>query len=323
MKVFVTGATGFIGRHLTARLVRQHHEVTALVRTESKRKLLPSKVNVLPGDMSIFKDENLVLPEFDVVIHLAGQITARTGHEYHEANCEATKDLVRCIVRQEWKLRRFLFASSLAAAGPSGDENILTEDDTPSPADPYGHSKLMAEEFLSTVTAFPTTSFRPAVVFGPGDENTLILFRMARFRIGFSLDGKPQMLTYVDVDDLNDAIITMMADESPDHKVYFVAHPDIISNEDIFMTLGEVMGHRVLILPLPTLGLMAASRVSGFVSERFGLRDILNDKQVEQLQHDFMCSGDKLSRDLGWTARRNLRSSLNKAYNGYRSERMI
>jgi nucleoside-diphosphate-sugar epimerase len=323
MKVLVTGATGFIGRHLTKKLIRQHHQVTALLRTPGKRKFLPAKADILEGDMSIFRDEDLVLPEFDVVIHLAGRIFAETNHAYYDANCEATKDLVRCIARQDWELKRFLFASSLAAAGPSGDDNILIEDDEPSPVEPYGHAKLMAEEFLSTVTDFPTTSFRPAIVFGPVDEHTLPLFRMAKFRLGISVGGKPQLLTFIDVDDLNEAILVMMADESPEHKVYFVAHPDIISNEDIFMTIGEVMGHRILMMPLPKLALTAASRLSELASERLGWRHQLDDKQIQQLTHDFMCSGDKLTRELGWEPRRNLRSSLNKAYNGYRTERLL
>ena len=319
MRIFITGATGFIGVHLTKRLVRQHHDVTVLLRTKQKRKLLPHRVEVIHGNMSIFQDETLELPPFDVVIHLAGQIFAKTAHEYHDANCEATKDLVRCIVRQDWDLKRFVFASSLAAAGPSGDENILDEDNTPHPIDPYGHAKLMAEEFLSTVAAFPTTSFRPAIVLGPGDENTLTLFKMAKYRLGMSINGKPQLLSFIDVDDLNDAIIKMIGEETDAHKTYFVAHPDIISNEDIFFTLGEVMGHRVFIVPLPKFGLTLASRISQLVSDQLGITNQLDEKQVLQLSNDFMCSGDKLKRELQWEPRRNLHSSIQKAYDGYRS----
>jgi len=323
MRVLITGATGFIGTHLTKRLVREHHEVTALLRTKSKRKLLPAKADILEGDMSIFKDEHLVLPPFDVVIHLAGAIFADTPHEYHDQNCEATKDLVRCIVRQDWDLKRFVFASSLAAAGPSGDEDILAEDSECHPIEAYGHAKLMAEEFLSTVRAFPTTSFRPAIVLGPGDENTLTLFQMARFRLGMSIDGKPQLLSFIDVDDLNEAILLMMADVSEGHRVYFVAHPDIITNEDLFLTIGEIMRRRVFIVPIPRIGLKWAVKASALLSERFGWKNQLDEKQEQQLTHHFMCSGDLLSEELNWEARRNLSASLSKAYKGYKDLGML
>lgn len=319
MNILVTGATGFIGQHLVRRLVRQRHNVTALLRTESKRKYLPGGVEILQGDLSIFRDETLVLPPQDIVIHLAGAIFADSAAAYHEQNYEATRDLVQCIARQEWKPRRFLFASSLAAAGPSGDDNVLHEEDPPKPVDDYGKAKLAVEKFLASVTAFPTTSFRPAVVLGPGDENTLTLFKMARYRVGFTIDGKAQMLSFVDVDDLNDAILKMMEDPSTMHKVYFVAHPEIITNEDLFMGLGVVMRHRVFIVPLPGFLLRLATRASGAISGALGIKNQLDEKQYQQLTHHFMCSGDALARDLKWEPRRSLLTSLQKASDGYRS----
>ena len=156
MKLFITGATGFIGVHLTKKLVKLGFEVTALLRTPAKRVLLPKEVKIIEGDMSIFEDHNLELPEFDIVIHLAGAIFAKSPEEYLKFNCEVTKDLVHCLENQKWKLKRFLYASSLAAGGPS--ENVAVDETSiPNPIDPYGAAKLASEEFLQTVTAFPTT----------------------------------------------------------------------------------------------------------------------------------------------------------------------
>lgn len=323
MKVLITGASGFIGTHLTRKLVRQHYQVTALVRSASARKNLPPRVEALEGDLSLFRDPNLVLPPFDLVIHLAGAVFAPDAHTYHDVNCEATKDLVRCLVRQDWKPERFLYASSVAAAGPSGDEHILSEDDACHPVEPYGHAKLMTEEFLSTVTAFPVTAFRPALVLGPGDRHTLPLFFLARFRLGITVGGKPQMLSFVDVDDLNEAIVTMMEDRSPGFKTYFVSHHDIITNEELFLTLGEVMNHRVFIVPVPEAGLKLAGKLSAWISAKLEREHLLDEKQFQQLTHHFMCSSDKLERELGWEARRNLKATLTKAYNGYRTLGML
>ncbi len=318
MKIFVTGATGFIGTHLTRLLIDKGHEVTALLRTESKKKLLPEEVKVIKGDLSLFQDQQLVLPQFDVVIHLAGVVFAANEAGYTKYNYTAVKELVGCLQRQEWKLKRFVFASSLAAAGPSGPTHVLTEKDEPNPIDYYGSAKRASELFLSTVKDFPTTSFRPAIVLGPGDENTLTLFKMARKRLGMSVDGKPQHMSFVDVDDLNDAIVVMVSDDSPEHKKYFVSHPDRISNILIFKTLEKVMDTNVFMIPLPKFVLYSAMKASTGVSTLLGIKNLLDLKQYKQLINNFVCSGQALSDDLNWKPKHNLQATMKKAFEGYK-----
>ena len=251
MKIFVTGATGFIGTHLVKQLCEANHEVTALLRTEGKKRLLPETCKILKGDLGIFQNKNLELPAFDVVIHLAGVIFEKDRAGYMKYNYEAVKDLVSCLERQNWKPRRLLFASSLAASGPSRKDQVMTEVDTPKPIDHYGEAKWLAEQHVKEQTSFPTTSFRPAIVLGPGDENSLTLFKMAKLGLGITVDGKPQQISFVDVDDLIEAIFKMIGDTSDQHRTYFVAHPQPVSNQILFDTLKEVMDTRVLMIPLP------------------------------------------------------------------------
>ena len=149
MRVFATGATGFIGRHLCAGLVEDGHDVLALVRTPAKASVLPASVEILSGDLSIFANPETILEPVDVVIHLAGVVTAEDPSDYHRINYVAVEDLVRCLERQKWSPRRLLFASSLAAAGPSPEGRPLTEADSPAPIDPYGKAKAEAEASCS------------------------------------------------------------------------------------------------------------------------------------------------------------------------------
>ncbi len=317
MKIFITGATGFIGTHLTHLLVGKGHDITVLLRTEKKRKSLPSNIKVIKGDLSLFQDQALKLPPFDIVIHLAGVIFAKNKAEYFKYNFHAVEDLIHCIQRQEWIPKRFLFASSLAAAGASGADKALTEHDSPHPVDPYGEAKLKAEHFLQGIEQFPTTSFRPAIVLGPGDENSLTLFKMAKKNIGININGKAQFITFVDVGDLICAIVKMMEDASREHKKYFVAHPNIISNIDLFQTLGKVMDKKIWMIPLPQPILYAAMIISTFFSKIIGTTNQLDNKQYYQLINHFICSSKALQKELNWKPKYNLEESIRKAYEGY------
>ncbi|MDC0231369.1 NAD(P)-dependent oxidoreductase [Aureispira] len=119
MRIFITGATGFIGVALTKLLVKLGYQVTVLLRNDKKRPLLPESVDVIKGDLTIFQQNDLILPPFDIIIHLAGAIFASSRKEYFKLNYFATVHLVNCIKRQEWTPNKFIFTSSLAAAGPS------------------------------------------------------------------------------------------------------------------------------------------------------------------------------------------------------------
>ena len=188
MRVLITGATGFIGAHLCHRLATAGHEVVALVRDRARASELPQQgVELLRGDLSLFTRTDLVLPACDAVVHLAGVVAAKRLGDYHDINFVAVQHLVQCLERQAWRPRRLLFASSLAASGPS-DGVLRTEADPCAPVEPYGESKRRAEEFLAGVS-LPTTTFRPALVFGPRDPASLTLFKMASRGFGFGVAG--------------------------------------------------------------------------------------------------------------------------------------
>ena len=108
---------------------------------------------------------------------------------------------------------------------------------------------------------------------------------MAKNRIGMTVDGKPQKLSFIDVDDLNDAIILMLKDISTENKLYYVSHSDKITSVEIFEKLGEIMGHKVWIVPIPKIGLTAAMKISTFASELLGFKNQLDIKQHDQLIH--------------------------------------
>ncbi|MGO9835032.1 MAG: NAD-dependent epimerase/dehydratase family protein [Polyangiaceae bacterium] len=323
MRLFVTGGTGFIGRHLCERLVARGDEVVALVRTPAKAARLPRGVETFRGDLATLADPKTVLPACDVVIHLAGVVAARREQDYAAINHSAVESLLACLGRQEWKPRRFLLASSLAAAGPSPRDRAWTEQDAPAPVDSYGIAKAKAE--VATGQApFPTTAFRPPIVLGPGDEASLTLFKAARSGVGFRVAGVPQRLSFVDVRDLVDAIVLMADDRRAGSFVYFVGHPRVMDVRELWRDLALAVHNSVTVVPLPWWVLYIAMCLSSLAARLFGFRNQLDAKQYKQMTAPaFVCSSDAIRRDLGWAPRHDLAECLAHAAEGYREEKLL
>lgn len=323
MRAFVTGATGFIGLHLTRALVARGDHVVALVRNKDKARALPPGVETFEGDLSVFADPATRLPPSDVVVHLAGVVAADRPEEYEAVNFGAVKDLVDCLARQSFVPRRVLFASSLAAAGPSPPDRAWTEDDPPNPIEAYGDAKARAESLLRGLP-YPTTAFRPPIVFGPGDPASLTLFRTARSGVGFRVAGTPQKLSFVDVRDLVDGILLMAGDTRPGSFVYFASHPDAFDVRDLWKGLSAAVGRTVRVLPIPRALLYSAMLASTGFSKILRFKNQLDEKQYLQMTAPaFVCSSEKLRQDLGWAPRHGLFDCLANAAQGYREAGLL
>lgn len=319
MQVLVTGATGFIGRHVCRHLAERGDRVVALVRSKRKAAVLGDRVEILEGDLSMFANPDLTLPAFDVVIHLAGVVAADRPGAYEAINYGAVKDLVACLSRQAWKPARLLFASSLAAGGPTARSTPLTEIDPPRPIDPYGDAKARAESVVRAAP-FPTTAFRPPIVLGPGDDASLTLFRAARSGVGFRVAGAPQELSFVDVRDLVEAIVLMADDRRADSYCYYASHPSPTDVRALWRGLSAAVGRKVLVVPVPAWALYIAMRVATAGAALFRFKNQLDAKQYRQMVATaFVCSSARLREDLGWNPKHNLADCLTNAATGYRT----
>ncbi|MCH2022872.1 MAG: NAD(P)-dependent oxidoreductase [Saprospiraceae bacterium] len=317
MKIFITGATGFIGVALTNLLVKSGYQVCVLLRNEKKRSLLPECVDVIAGDLSIFENKDLVLPPFDIVIHLAGAIFAPTNKGYLHYNYSATVHLINCIKRQKWTLSKFIFTSSLAASGPSVYGDTMTELYNANPIEPYGKSKRFVEEYLDTLNDFPCVSIRPAIVLGPGDYNTLKLFKMVNKGFGVLVNGKLQEISFIDIDDLLNAYICIIQKPMNGHKIYFVSHADKITNKDLFFTIASIMNKQIKLIHLPQFLLFGTMLTTTFFSKLFRFVNVLDFKQYKHMTSNFVCSSVQFETDFNWKAQNDLNSSIQKAYKGY------
>ncbi len=158
------------------------------------------------------------------------------------------------------------------------------------------------------------------MVLGPGDEQSLTLFRAARAGFGFRVAGAPQQLSFVDVRDLVDAIVLMADDRRPDPFCYYASHPLQTDTRAIWRELARAIGRGVFVFPIPKwmlyLGMLGATAAAAV----FRFKNQLDAKQYAQMiAPAFLCSGERLQHDLGWKPRHDLAACLAHAAEGYRA----
>lgn len=319
MRYFITGCTGFIGIHLCRKLIAEGHEVFGLVRNPGKIPPdLLGRLKEIKGGLDVFERIDLVLPEVDVVIHLAGVITGRSSKDYERMNYESVVHLLACLNRQHWKPKRFILASSLAAAGPNRNSLNLRESDKAAPIEPYGLAKLRAEQLLKS-QPFPTTAFRPPAVIGPGDPAMLTLFKMVNRGFAPLPSGKVQLLSYIYVGDLVEAIYIMSKEISEEHKLYFTTADDVITNHDIIREIAASLEKKALIVRIPKALIWLIMVLSTAISYVFRVPNFYDYRQYKQMTtSSFVCTSELLTAETGWKAKTGLAEAIRLSALGYK-----
>ncbi|MFH1511147.1 MAG: NAD-dependent epimerase/dehydratase family protein [Candidatus Woesearchaeota archaeon] len=199
MNALVTGATGFIGKNLVRRLVREGIHTTSLVRKTSKDVLILSGSKIAYADLLEKRTLKKPLEGIDTVFHLAGTIGkhSATKEFYYKANVLATKNLVEMCRR-----KKIIYCSSAGVIGPAtnADENY-----PPRPTNEYEKSKKEAEQIVRQHKDY--VILRPEFVYGPYDMHVLQLFKAIRDNRFFLIGGGNSLLHPTYVEDVVQAML--------------------------------------------------------------------------------------------------------------------
>ena len=149
MKIFLTGATGFVGSHVARMAAERGAELRLLTRRSSRTENLPSGAEVVQGDLREPEKFASALRGCDALIHVAAdyRLWVPDPAEMYKANVEGTRELLR--VAREAGVRRVVYTSSVATMGFRNDASVVDEETPVSEADMIGHykrSKWMAEQ---------------------------------------------------------------------------------------------------------------------------------------------------------------------------------
>lgn len=301
--VFLTGANGFVGSHLSRALVEGGYHVRALIRPNADRSRLEGlELEWIVGDLDDHKALQLGARGADFVIHNAGRVRAPSAEAYHHANCVGTIKLLDAVEEERGPLKRFVYISSQAAGGPSPDGRARTEDDLDTPHTPYGHSKLAGENaVMSRSGRLPVVSVRPTSVYGPEDTAILAMFQTVRWHLKPLFGQQPQMISIVHVADLVRGILLALENDKANGQVFFIAEDRNYTLSELLNAIQEAVGTWAITIRIPRWLLLSIAGVGDMMGKAFGFVPRLNRAKARDfLQPNWTCSTAKANRLLGF-----------------------
>lgn len=261
-RILLTGASGFVGRHLVQALAAEGYQVRAVSRGGVPA--MPGVEQVAIGDLGSAIDWRPLLAGIDHVVHGAGLAHADSEiaeERYRLVNTQATLDLARAA--QAGGVKRFVFLSSIRAQSGPISERPLSEADAPAPTDAYGRSKLAAEQGLAEFD-LDWVALRPVLVYGEGVKaNMAALLRLARLRLPLPLGGLAAQRSLLAVENLCGAVAFALTEACPPRRSYIVADPEPLSVAGMLAAMRAGLGRAPGLIAVPPALLKVAARLVG------------------------------------------------------------
>ena len=263
----ITGGTGFVGAHLLRMAAEAGHAVRALTRRPAAAE---QGITWIDGALDRTESLRSLVEGADAVIHVAGLISGSRA-EFEHVNAGGTANMIEAA--RSAGIKRFVHISTLAAREPD--------------LSAYGWSKAEAENIVRA-SGLDWTIVRPPAVFGPGDRETLELFRMAKR--GFVALPPRGRFSVIHVEDLCRLTLDVVGKPETVGAIYEPddGREDGWDNRHFARTLGRLFGKRATTLAMPRLVLEGAARIDQMVRR--------GDAKLTPDRVSYFCHPDWVSR---------------------------
>lgn len=307
MNILITGATGFIGSFIVEEALRRDMNVWVAVRATSSRKYLTDeRIRFLTLDFADTRQMVSAMEglRLDYVVHAAGLTKCVDSADFYRVNTDGTRHLVEALLELRMPLRRFVYLSSLSVCGAVCEQQPyqdITEDTVPQPNTEYGKSKLKAEDYLSTVEGLPYIVLRPTGVYGPRERDYFLMAKSIRQHVDFSVGFKPQVITFIYVLDVVQAVFLSL-DKGVVGHTYIISDGKEYDSRTFSDLIRRELGNPWLLRIKAPIWLL---RIITFAGEHIGrmtgkITALNNDKYNIMRQRNWKCDISRARRELGF-----------------------
>ncbi len=311
MKILLTGATGFIGNSLCETLLKHHHEIVAVTRSQVNT---DRNITYLHKALSGDTDWADVFKGVDVIIHLAGrahvmkEASVDPYQAYADVNIHATKHLAEQAALSG--VKRLIFLSSVKVNGERTKDVAFSETDSPKPEDDYGKTKCEAESVLMSIakeTGMEVVIIRPPLVYGQGVKaNFKSLIKLARLNIPLPFGNVANKRSLIYLENLIDFIMLCINHPSAANQTFLVSDDEDVSTTQLIKYIKEASGKRPLLIPVPQSWLR-------FVFQLMG-KSSFSDRLLGNLQVDIT----KAKTLLNWKPPYSLKEGIKKTVSDFK-----
>jgi nucleoside-diphosphate-sugar epimerase len=288
--IALTGGTGFIGQRLIACLTEQGHQLRALTRRPQTE---ISGVTWIEGDLDSIGTLQQLCVQCDVIIHMAGVIKGLHAADFERGNVTGTANMLKAATTVG--VSRFLHISSLVARAPELSH--------------YSRSKAAAED-LVRATGLDWTIVRPPGVYGPGDRETLALFKAAKGPLMPIAMGRAK-LSWIFVDDLCAAIAAAIAPALRHTIIEVDDGTGGYTHRQFAHALARAVGGTPEVVALPKFVILAVGLLNQLISRRRGKAVMLTPGKAREIFYpDWSVRDTNLNRLTRWQPQVPLASGL-------------
>lgn len=315
-RAFVTGSSGFIGRHLVESLLKGGWSVTALVNSRD----LPerNRLTVIRGDICDFDLLKNSMEGTTCLFHLASALGASLigEKEFFRINAEGTKAVLEAAVTAG--VGRVVHFSSAGILG-SVKKGVVAEEDYPAgPIEPYDRSKFEGEKIARAKAAagMNVVVIRPGWVYGPGDRRTFKLIKAILKKHFIMVTKGDELQTPCFIDDLIHGT-RLCAEKGKSGEIYNITGSEAIPVREICGAIAEAGGTEIPSFRLPLWTVRIAAWKMGVAFGLFKKEAPLTMGKLSFFVHPKPLSIDKARRELGYNPETDFRNGIARAIDWY------
>lgn len=323
-RLLITGGTGFVGYHIIGKALEAGLDVFVATRASSAvahlHDLGVNFTSLNLADTNALKKE-LEEKQYQFVIHAAGTTSAGTQREYNQVNAVFTSNLAKAAIEAQIPLKKFVFVSSLAAIGPSG-EGVIDENKTMQPVTAYGESKKLAEQMLADIPGLPFITFRPTAVYGPRERDILIVLKTINRGFEPYIGKGPQRLSFVYAKDLAELMVQSLGTQITG-RAYNVSDGGDYDRYALADITKSILERKTIRFHLP-VGMV---RLLALLLEKIGTINgktpPLNRDKLSELTASWVCSIEAAKNDLNFQPKYNLQAGLTETLEWYKQNNWL